>query len=137
MSRKTFSSAGVAGAVVDQLAGAQADDALAVDLGQVKEVEVDDGGDAQLAIDALQVAHDDVAGGRVEARDRLVGQQDRGLLRQRPCDADALLLAAREVGGSHVGLLDDVHAFERLHRDLDVVAACTSPAASARCWSSC
>ncbi len=56
-----------AGPVVDELAAAQADDALAVDLGQVEEVQVDDGGDAQLAVDALQVAHDHVAGRRVEA----------------------------------------------------------------------
>ena len=108
-------------AVVDELAGAQADDALAVDLGQVEEVEVDDGGDAELAVDALQVAHDDVAGGRVEAGHRLVGEQDGGLLGQGPGDAHALLLPAREVGGAHVGLLHDVDALEGLHGDLDVL----------------
>ena len=77
MSRKTCSSACGAGAVVDELTGAQPDDALAVDLGEVEEVEVDDRRDAQLAVDALEVAHDDVAGRRVEAGHGLVGEQDR------------------------------------------------------------
>src|SRR5699024_7438019 len=53
-------------AVVDQLAVLEADDALAVLAGQVEEVQVDQGGDAQLAVDAHQIAHDLVGGHRVE-----------------------------------------------------------------------
>src|SRR5688572_5196852 len=76
------------GAVVDELARAEPDDPLPVDLREIEEVEVDDRRDAELAVDALEVAHDDVARGRVEARHRLIRQDDRRLLGERPGDAD-------------------------------------------------
>ncbi len=123
----------VAGAVVDELPRAKPDDPLAVDLGQVEEVEVHDRRDAELLVDASQVAHHDVAGGRVEARDRLVGEEDGGLLGQGPRDADALLLPAGEVAGPDVCLLDDVDALQRPHRDLDVLGPVPADAASAAC----
>ena len=75
----------------------------------------------ELAVDALEVAHDDVAGRRVEARDRLVGEDDRRLLRERARDPHPLLLAARQVARADVGLLDDADPLEGLHRDLDVL----------------
>ena len=118
-----------AGAIEHEVAAAQAHDALRVDTGKVEEVEVDDGGDAELAVDALKVAHDDVGRGRVERGHGLVGQDDAGLLGERTSDADALLLAARQVRGTHVGLLDDVDALQGLHRDLDVLGL---PAADER-----
>ena len=69
-----------AGAVVDQFALPHADDAIAIDLGQIQEVQVDDRRDAEVAIDALKIAHDDMGGWRVEAGDRLVRQDDLCLL---------------------------------------------------------
>jgi hypothetical protein len=52
--------------------------------------------------------------------DGLVGQDHRRLLRQRPRDGHALLLAARERRGAVVGLLDDAHALERVDDEADV-----------------
>src|SRR6266540_371185 len=49
------------------------------------------------AVDVDQEIDDLVAGPRVEIAGRLVGEQDRGLVRERPGDRDALLFAAREL----------------------------------------
>src|SRR5690606_20815027 len=84
------------GAVEDHDAVAHADDAVGVVARHVDEVQVDDGGDAVLARDALEVRHHGVRGGRVEAGHRLVGEHHRRLLGQGPGDAHALLLAARQ-----------------------------------------
>ncbi len=54
-------------------------------------------GDAEFAADLLEVPHHDMARRRVERRDRFVGEDDLGLLRERSGDADALALAAGEV----------------------------------------
>ena len=48
-------------------------------------------------IDVDQKVDDLVAGAGVEIPGRLVRQENRGLVRQRPRDRDALLLAAREL----------------------------------------
>ena len=48
-----------------------------------------------------------VGGGRVEVAGRLVGQQQRRIVGQRPGDRGALLLPARERGGQLVGLVGD------------------------------
>ena len=47
-----------------------------------------------------QQAHDLFGGFWIEARDRLVGEQDARALRQRPSDRDALRLAARQRAGA-------------------------------------
>ena len=49
------------------------------------------------AVDVEQQLDDLVAGGAVEIAGRLVGEQDRRIVRQRARDRDALLLAAREL----------------------------------------
>ena len=85
----------------------------------------------ELAVDALEVAHDDVARRRVEARDRLVGQDDRRLLRERARDPDPLLLAARQVARADVGLLDDADPLQGLHARSRRRRAGTSRATSA------
>src|SRR6187551_159377 len=59
-------------AVVDQLTRTQPDDPVPVAPRQVEEVQVDDGRDAQFAVDALEIAHDLVRCRRVEGCDRLV-----------------------------------------------------------------
>src|SRR6187551_3793528 len=59
-------------AVIDQLTRTQSDGPVPVAPGQVQEVQVDDGGDAQIAVDALEIAHDLVRCRRVEGCDRLV-----------------------------------------------------------------
>src|SRR5918992_3950278 len=45
-----------AATIEHELAGAQPDDPLAVPLGEIEEVQVDDRRDAQVAVDSLQVA---------------------------------------------------------------------------------
>src|SRR5690606_36072164 len=88
--------------------------------GEVEEVQVDDGRDAELAADLLQVAHHDVAGRRVERGDRLVGQHDLGFLGERPGDAHPLALATGQVGGPYVRLVEDLDPGERGGRGPDV-----------------
>ena len=65
--------------------------------------------------------HDDARVARIERGDRLVGQDDLGLLHQRARDGDALLLAAREVVGALGGEAGDVELLERGERDRDVL----------------
>ena len=50
-------------------------------------------------VQLAQHFHDLLAGGRVEVAGRLVGQDDVGIVDQRPGDGHALLLAAGELGG--------------------------------------
>src|SRR5690625_499299 len=112
----------VGGAVEDYRAVAHADDAVGVLAGHVDEVEVHQGGDAVLTGDALQVAHDRVGGGRVEAGHGLVGEHHRRFLCQRPRDADALLLAAGECVCTHVRLLWDANAAQAVVSERDILA---------------
>ena len=108
------------GAVVNEPTRSQTDDPVAVGACEVQEVEVDDGRDAQLAVDALEIAHHLVGGGRVERRDRLVREDDPRLLGERTSDADPLLLSAREVGGSGPRLVRDAYPLECLEAQLQV-----------------
>ena len=85
---------------------ADMDDApgVAGDLGLVRH---QDDGDAFLAIELLEHQQDLIAGLRVEVPGRLVGEQERRVVDERPRDRHALLLAAhilyREAEGLIVG----------------------------------
>src|SRR5690625_3793709 len=92
------------GAVEDHLAGAHADDAVPVPAGQIQEVQVHHGGDAQFPVDPLQVPHHRVGGRRVEGGHGFIGEHHLWLLGQRPGDRHPLLLAAGELRGTHPGL---------------------------------
>ncbi len=71
--------------------------------------------EAQLALDAGEQVEDRRGGLRVERRGRLVGQQHLGFGRQRARDADALLLAARQLGRIAVALVGQAdHVEQRL-----------------------
>src|SRR3990170_4846636 len=59
----------------------------------------DDDAPALLARDAPQQPGDLVPDLRVQVRRRLVGEDDRRVVRESPCDGDALLLAARQLLG--------------------------------------
>ena len=50
----------------------------------------------------------------IEARYRLVGDDEIRLLRQRSCDRDALLLAARQPVGALAGVFEQADAIEAL-----------------------
>jgi len=78
-------------------------------------MQVDEGGNPQLFVDALEVAHDLATRDRVERGDRLVGQYKARVLRQRPGDADTLLLTTRKVRCPHIGLVDNADAVEGEH----------------------
>ena len=70
--------------------------------------------DAAAAIQLLKQVHHLDAGPGVEVAGRLVGQQDRRLVDQRPRDGDALLLAARQLVGIVIHALaepDDLQDF--------------------------
>src|SRR3972149_6603357 len=52
----------------------------------------------------------------VQRRQRLVEQEEAGRGGQRPGERDALLLAARELGGGLVALVGEPHQLQRLAR---------------------
>ena len=85
-----------AGAVLDDQAVAHPDDPLGV-LGDVVFVGDHDDGLAGV-VEPAEHLHDLVAGRGVEVAGRLVGQDDVGVVDQRPGDRHALLLAAGELG---------------------------------------
>jgi len=71
---------------------------------------------AALAAQAAQQVEDQVSVFRVEAGDRLVGQEEAGALRQGASDRDALLLTAREAVGAAERLPEQAHAIQRRQR---------------------
>ena len=95
----------------DDLAVADLDDALGM-AGHVHVVrDQDDGvtGGVQLFQDAQHF----LAGVRVQRAGRLVGQDDLAAVHQRPRDADALLLAARQLAGAVIGTVAQAQAPEQ------------------------
>ena len=64
----------------------------------------------------LEQVDDLAAGRRVEVAGRLVGEHDTWLDRERPCDRDPLLLAARQMCGQVIGSLGEPHLVEQLQR---------------------
>lgn len=61
-------------------------------------------------------------GGGIEAGDRLVGQNDVGLLRQRAGNPDTLLLAARELIDTRHGFVGQTDALEAVESQFQVRA---------------
>src|SRR5262249_34569938 len=72
-----------------------------------------DHGRAVDARDPMQRVDDDLAVGRVERAGRLVGEQQLRLLRQRPRDRDALLLAAGHLDRLELRALAEADLLER------------------------
>ena len=81
-------------------AGRHADQAVAIAARQIERMQVADHGDAEMLVDAQQRIHHDPRVARIERGDRLVGEDDVGLLHQRARDRDALLLAAGKLVGA-------------------------------------
>ena len=96
--------------VAQDLAVTQTDDALGVagDLFLVR----DDDDRLPGGVQFLEERDDLVGRGRVEVARWLVGEQDAGLVDERPCDRDALALPARELVGPVVQALAQAHALE-------------------------
>ena len=85
-------------------------------LGDVGLVRDEHDGDAALAVQPLEDAHDLDAGARVEVAGRLVGEEQRRLVDERARDGDALLLSARELVRVVVEPLAEADALERRRR---------------------
>src|SRR5262245_34674275 len=81
---------------------AQADDARGVGQGGLELVLAHNEREPLRAVDRPEDVHDAAGERGIEARGGLVGQDDRGPLRERARDRDALLLAAREGVGAAV-----------------------------------
>ena len=103
-------------AVEHHAARRHADQPVAVFARQVEAVQVADHGDAEVAVDVEQRVHHHLGVARIERGDRLVGQDDLGLLDQRAGDGDPLLLAARERVGALAGQAGHVEALQRRQR---------------------
>ena len=73
--------------------------------------------DAKMLVDAQQRIHNDLGVAWIERGDRLVGENDVGLLHQRAGDGDALLLAAGELIDPLRGERRDIELLERRERD--------------------
>ena len=98
-------------AVGHDLAVADLDDALGM-AGHVHVVRDQDDGVAG-GIQLFQDAQHFLAGVRVQRAGRLVGQDDLAAVHQRPRDADALLLAARQLAGAVIGTVAQAQAPEQ------------------------
>jgi ABC-type proline/glycine betaine transport system permease subunit len=106
------------GPVENQQAVTETDDAIGVSSGEVEEVQVDDGGDTEIAADLLEIAHHDVAGRWVERRYGLVGEHDRRLLCQRPGDAHALALWSTRFGNPNPFTRGVLRSFNNVIRSI-------------------
>ena len=82
----------------------------------------DDGGDAVLLADRAQKSQHCLGGGGIEAGDGFVGKDHCRLLRERTCDADALLLAAGELIDACQSLAAEPNAIEAIKRKLNIRA---------------
>ena len=102
------------GAVVDDLAGADTDDAGGVFQGQIHMVNVDQHRNIHFFVDALEVAHDLMGGHGVQRGHGLVGQNDGGVLVQGAGQRHALLLAAGKLVAAGIGLVQNAHLIQRL-----------------------
>ena len=71
-------------------------------------------GSRNSASSSRELAADNAAGVRVERRERLVEEEDRGVARERAGERDALPLAARQVAGPGTGEMRDPEALEQL-----------------------
>ena len=82
----------------------------------------EDAGRAELEVEVLDLGAHPAAQGGVEVAERLVEQEDRGLLDERPAERHALLLAARELARLAAQEMPDVeHVGDRGDPRLDLV----------------
>ena len=88
---------------------------------EVDVVDVAEHRDVELARDLADEPHHLARDLRVEARGRLVDQQQLRVLDQRAGDADALALAAGKAVGALVDVLGEADAVEQAQRLRDVV----------------
>src|SRR5919197_317259 len=108
--------------VADDLAVLQLDDALAHGVDDALVVRGHQHGRAG-AVDALQQLHDVLGGAGVEVPGGLVAEHQQRAVDERPCDRDALLLAARQLVREAVGLVVEADELEDLgDRPIDRVA---------------
>lgn len=70
-------------------------------------VKIHDDGQTPLAVDVSEGVHHACRRARVEARDRLIGQDGLGILSQEAGDRDSLLLPSRKRVGADIGLVCD------------------------------
>ena len=83
-------------------------------------VDVQQDGDAHFLVDADEVLHHLLGGDGVKGSHRLVRQDDPGVLGQCAGQGYALLLAAGELVGPHIGLVQNAYLVQGLQR-LDLV----------------
>src|SRR3954452_19689043 len=93
-----------------------ADQAVAIAARQVERMQVAEHGDAEVLVDAQQRIHHNLGVAGIERGDRLVGEDDVGLLHQRAGDRDALLLAAGELVGALGCERGNIELLKRGHR---------------------
>ena len=107
----------VDGAGLDDLSALHQGGRVADRLHDVHLVRDEQDGQAELPVEVAQQLEDRAGGLRVEGAGGLVGEQHLGVAGQGAGDADALLLAAGELGRVVLGLVgeaDEVEQFERL-----------------------
>ena len=95
---------------------ADADHAIGIAVSQFDLMQHAEHGEPRRAREPLQQPHDVLGRFRIEARDRLVGQQHARTLRQRARDGDALLLAAGERAGALLGEIRETDLGEMIAR---------------------
>src|SRR5262249_15812488 len=110
------------GAVESDAALAEADDARGVGQRGLELVLAHDEREPLLDVDGPEDVHDATGQRRVETRRRLVGQDDRGALRQGARDRDPLLLAARELVRAPLGEVAEPHLIQARARELAIGA---------------
>ncbi|SIG02728.1 Uncharacterised protein [Mycobacteroides abscessus subsp. abscessus] len=100
----------------------EANDPVGVQQCEVNLMQAGYQGDAVLLAHPPQQGHDSPGGAGVEAGDRLVGQNQAGLLSKGARDTDALLLAAAEMVCSLQRLVEQPHLVEGFQRDVQVAS---------------
>src|SRR5918993_1741108 len=99
---------------------AQSDDAVGEAPRQLDLMQADDGGDAVLAADAVQIGKNPLGRRWIEAGNGLVGEDDLRLLRHGAGDADTLLLAARQRVGTIKGAIEQADPVDGRQGDMAV-----------------
>ena len=77
-------------------------------------VDIEQNGDAHFLIDADKILHDLTGGDRIQRGDRFIGQDDLRVLGEGAGQCHTLLLAAGELVGADVGLIQDADLIEGL-----------------------
>src|SRR4030043_952850 len=98
----------------DYLPVLQGDQTSAIGPRQAEEVKTTQRRAPELPVQLLQVLEYGMRGSGVQAGHRFVGQQQLGILHQRPGDADSLLLPPTQLVSTLVGLIQDAHGLQGL-----------------------